>query len=189
MATASAAALVVIAGGTLAAVTQQRQNNEAIASVSNNRPAAHTKPAPPPGPLRVVSVSPDKSRDVNGGAPIKVTFSSALAPTSPLPSLSPKIAGNWQVSGDTATFTPSAGYLPGTAVTLKIPGGQGGVAGAAKSAGVLQTADTVRFTTGSYSTLRLQQLLTGWVVNIKRVVRLLDAAAAAVVRAKVMPTG
>jgi peptidoglycan hydrolase-like protein with peptidoglycan-binding domain len=160
MATASAAALVVVAGGTFAAVTQQRQNNEAIASVSNNRPAAHTKPTPPPGPLRVVSVSPGESRDVNGGAPIKVTFSSALAPTSPLPSLSPKIAGNWQVSGDTATFTPSAGYLPGTTVTLKIPGGQGGVTGAAASAGVLQAADTVRFTTGSYSTLRLQQVLT-----------------------------
>jgi transposase len=37
--------------------------------------------------------------------------------------------------------------------------------------------------------VRLQQLLTGWVVNIKRVVRLLDAAAAAVVRARVVPTG
>jgi hypothetical protein len=37
--------------------------------------------------------------------------------------------------------------------------------------------------------VRLQQLLTGWVVNIKRVVRLLDAAAAAVVRAGVVPTG
>ena len=160
MATAGAAALVVVAGGTFAAVTQQRQDNEAITSVSNNRPAAHAKPTPPPGPLRVVSVSPGESRHVNGGTPIKVTFSSALAPTSPLPSLSPRIAGNWQVSGDTATFTPSAGYLPGTTVTLKIPGGQGGVAGAAKSAGVLQTADTVRFTTGPYSTLRLQQLLT-----------------------------
>jgi peptidoglycan hydrolase-like protein with peptidoglycan-binding domain len=160
MATASAAALVVVAGGTFAAITQQRQNNEAIASVSNNRPAVHTKPTPPPGPLRVLSVTPGESREVNGGAPIKVTFSSALAPTSPLPSLSPEIAGNWQVSGDTATFTPSAGYLPGTTVTLKVPAGQGGVTGAAKSAGVLQTADTVRFTTGTYSTLRLQQLLT-----------------------------
>ena len=160
MATASAAALVVIAGGTFAAVTHQRQANEAIDSVSNNRPAAHTKTAPPAGPLRVVSVSPGESRDVNGGAPIKVTFSSALAPTSPLPSLSPKIAGSWQVSGDTATFTPATGFLPGTRVTLKIPGGQGGVVGAAKSAGVLQTAKTVRFTTGSYSALRLQQLLT-----------------------------
>ncbi len=34
--------------------------------------------------------------------------------------------------------------------------------------------------------VRLQQLLTGWVVNIKRMVRLLDAA---VVRARVVPTG
>jgi peptidoglycan hydrolase-like protein with peptidoglycan-binding domain len=89
-----------------------------------------------------------------------VTFSSALAPTTPLPSLTPKIAGSWQVSGATATFTPSAGYQPGTAVTLKIPGGQDGVTGAAKSAGVLMQPRTVRFTTGSFSTLRLQELLT-----------------------------
>ncbi len=156
-ATAGAAALVVIAGGTFAAVAHQRRSDEAITSVSDTRLAAHTKPAPP---LRVVSVSPGQSRDVNGGAPIKVTFSSALAPTTPLPSLTPKIAGSWQVSGATATFTPSLGYQPGTTVTLKIPGGQDGVTGAAKSAGMLKQPRTVRFTTGSFSTLRLQELLT-----------------------------
>jgi len=160
MATAGAAALVVITGGAFAAVTQQRQDHEAIASVSNDRPAAHTKPTPPAGPLRIVSVSPSGSRRVNGGAPIKVTFSSALAPQTPLPSLSPAVAGSWQVSGSTATFTPSVGYQPGTTVTLKIPGGQAGVAGAAKSAGTLKNSETVRFTTGSFSTLRLQELLT-----------------------------
>jgi lipoprotein-anchoring transpeptidase ErfK/SrfK len=159
-ATAGAAALVVIAGGTFAAITQQRLNHEAIASVSNDRPIAHAKPAPPPGPLRVVSVSPGESRHVNGGAPIKVTFSSALSPASPLPSLSPKVAGSWQVSGGTATFTPSVGYQPGTTVTLKIPGGQSGIVGAAKSAGTLAAGETVRFTTGAFSAVRLQQLLT-----------------------------
>jgi peptidoglycan hydrolase-like protein with peptidoglycan-binding domain len=159
-ATGGAAALVLIAGGTFAAVAHPGPNHETIASVSNNRPVAHAKPAPPAGPLRVVSVTPGDSHGVNGAAPIKVTFSSALAPTTPLPSLSPKIAGSWQVSGDTATFIPSVGYQPGTTVTLKIPGGTAGVVGAAKSAGVLKKAETVSFTTGSFATLRLQQLLT-----------------------------
>jgi peptidoglycan hydrolase-like protein with peptidoglycan-binding domain len=159
-ATAGAAALVIITGGTFAAVAHPAPDHEVIASVSNNRPAAHAKPVPAAGPLRVVSVTPGDSRGVNGAAPIKVTFSAALAPASPLPSLSPKISGSWQVSGDTATFTPSAGYQPGTTVTLKIPGGTGGVIGAAKPAGVLKKAETVSFTTGSLSTVRLQQLLT-----------------------------
>ena len=162
-ATAGAAALVAIAGGTFAAVGHPGSNHEAIASVSNEKSMRHAKPAAPAapaGPLHVVSVSPGTSRGVNGGAPITVTFSSALAPATPLPSLSPKIAGSWQVSGDSATFTPSAGYQPGTTVTLKIPGGAGGVTGAAKSAGLLKKSQTHRFTTGSFSTLRLQELLT-----------------------------
>jgi peptidoglycan hydrolase-like protein with peptidoglycan-binding domain len=96
---------------------------------------------------------------VNGGAPVKVTFSSALAPRSPLPTLSPRVSGSWQVAGDTATFTPSYGFLPGTSVTVRIPGGNGGVRGAAASAGVLKTSQSVSFTTGSFSTLRMQQVL------------------------------
>jgi peptidoglycan hydrolase-like protein with peptidoglycan-binding domain len=76
-----------------------------------------------------------------------------------LPALSPKIAGSWKIAGPVATFTPSAGYLPGTTVKLTIPGGKRGMTGAATSAGTLKKASTVEFTTGSYSMLRLQQLL------------------------------
>jgi peptidoglycan hydrolase-like protein with peptidoglycan-binding domain len=109
-------------------------------------------------PLRLLSVSPaDGTRHANGGAPITLTFSSALSPGTPLPTLSPKIAGSWKVSGATATFTPAAGYLPDTKVTLTIPAG---MAGAATAAGTLKKASTVKFTTGDYSTLGLQLILT-----------------------------
>jgi peptidoglycan hydrolase-like protein with peptidoglycan-binding domain len=74
-----------------------------------------------------------------------------------LPTLSPKIAGSWKVAGATATFTPSSGFLPDTKVRLTIPGG---MTGAAASAGTLKRASSVTFTTGSYSTLGLQQILT-----------------------------
>jgi peptidoglycan hydrolase-like protein with peptidoglycan-binding domain len=160
-ATASAAVLVVIAGGTIAAV-HPRTSPESIASVSNDKPL-HTKPKPVVhiAPLSLVSVSPaGGARQANGGAPIKVTFSSALAPLTPLPTLSPKISGSWAVSGKTATFTPSYGYLPGTKVTLKIPGGIGGMQGLANGAGTLAQPVTVEFTTGTFSTLRLQQVLS-----------------------------
>ena len=162
-ATAGAAVLVLIAGGTFAAISSQRASQETLTSAGNSKPLGHTAPkAPvaPAAPLQVVSVSPDSgARDVNGAAAIKVTFSSALAPQTPLPTLSPKIAGSWQVAGDTATFTPSYGYQPGTTVTVRIPGGKGGMQGAAASAGVLGEPSSVKFTTGSFSTLRLQQVL------------------------------
>ncbi len=156
---ATAAVLVFITGGAFAAVSSRATSHTTLAS--NDKPLDKPK-ARAAGPLKIVSVSPGSgARDVNGATAVTVTFSSALAPQTPLPSLSPKIAGNWQVSGATATFTPSAGYLPGTTVTLTIPGGADGILGAAATAGALQTARTVKFTTGSFSTLRLQELLTG----------------------------
>lgn len=163
-ATAGAAVLVLITGGTFAAVSSQRVGHDSPANASDSRQLARTSNEPrkavaPAAPLRVVSVTPaGGTHGANGGAPVKVTFSSALAPNSPLPTLSPKITGSWQVAGDTATFTPSYGFLPGTNVTVRIPGGNGGVQGAA--AGALKTSQSVSFTTGSFSTLRLQQMLT-----------------------------
>jgi lipoprotein-anchoring transpeptidase ErfK/SrfK len=74
--------------------------------------------------------------------------------------LSPRIPGSWQVSGRTATFTPQAGYAANTTVTVKIPGGSAGVQSAADADNVLAKTETVSFTTGSFSTLRLQELLT-----------------------------
>ena len=161
VATASVAALVLVAGGTFAAISAQRPSHEALAGAG--KPHAHSAPkAPAPAkPLKVVSVSPDNgARHVNGALVITVTFSSALTPQTPLPVLTPKIAGSWQVSGDTATFTPFYGYLPGTTVTVLIPGGETGMRGTSVSAGVLEESSRTTFTTGSFSTLRLQQVLS-----------------------------
>ena len=165
-ATAGAAVLVLIAGGTFAAVSSQRVSHDSLANASNSRQLTGTSNepgkvvGPPAAPLRVVSVTPASgTHGVNGGAPVTVTFSSALAPNSPLPTLSPKISGSWQVAGDTATFTPSYGFLPRTNVTVRIPGGNGGAQGAATAAGTLKTSQSVSFTTGSFSTLRMQQVL------------------------------
>jgi len=155
------AAIAVLVAGCAFVAAHPATNHQNISSVSDSKPLANVKPkAPPPDPLRVVSVSPSQSRYVNGASPITVTFSSTLAPATPLPTLSPKIAGSWQVTGATATFTPSYGYLPGTTVTLKIPGGNAGMRGLAASAGGLRKPATVTFTTGSFSTLRLQQVLS-----------------------------
>lgn len=165
-ATAGAAVLVLIAGGTFAAVSSQRVSHDSLANASDSKQLTGTSNeprkvvGPPAALLRVVSVTPaGGTHGANGGAPVTVTFSSALAPNSPLPTLSPKISGSWQVAGDTATFTPSYGFLPGTNVTVRIPGGNGGVQGAAAATGTLKTSQSVSFTTGSFSTLRMQQVL------------------------------
>jgi hypothetical protein len=158
-ATAGAAALVIIAGGTFAAVSSAGTGHQTLASVGDSKSLVQTKKKASAGPLHIVSVSPGTgARGVNGATPIKVTFSSDLSPSTPLPSLSPKVSGSWQVSGHTATFTPQTGYLADTRVTVKIPGGNAGVQGAADN--VLAKTKTVSFTTGSFSTLRLQELLT-----------------------------
>jgi len=165
--TAGAAAAVIVAGSAFAATSANASGTAGtsgtagqgkMVSAGDSRPI--TKQAPAPGPLRLLSVSPaGGSHHANGGAPVTLTFSSALSPGTPLPTLTPKIAGSWQVSGATVTFTPSYGYVPGTTVTLKIPGGTAGMAGAAASAGTLGASSRVTFTTGGYSTLRLQQIL------------------------------
>jgi peptidoglycan hydrolase-like protein with peptidoglycan-binding domain len=161
-ATAGTAAAVIVGGCAFAATSAHASGQEKLVNTGDSKqlgkPTASAAPSAAARPLRLLSVSPaGGAHDVNGGAPITLTFSSALSPSTPLPTLSPKIAGSWKVTGATATFTPSSGFLPHTKVTLTIPGG---TTGAAASAGTLKKASSATFTTGTYSTLGLQQILT-----------------------------
>jgi peptidoglycan hydrolase-like protein with peptidoglycan-binding domain len=160
--TAVAATAVLVAGCAFAATDSTSPSHETIANASDSKQVTKhvTVQAAPVAPLKLVSVTPaGGDRDANGGDPITVKFSSALSPQTPLPTLSPSVAGSWQVSGSTATFTPKSGYVAGTRVRVKVPGGADGMLAAAASAGTLKTSSVTSFTTGSYSTLRLQQLL------------------------------
>jgi len=155
-ATAGTAAAVIVAGCAFAA-SAQGGGQEKLVNAGDSKPIAKPSASATVAPLRLLSVSPaGGTHHADGGGPITLTFSSALSPATPLPSLSPKIAGSWQVSGATATFTPASGYLPDTKVKLTIPGG---MTGAAAAAGTLSQTSTVTFTTGTYSTLGLQQFL------------------------------
>jgi len=169
--TAFSAGLVLVAGISIVtfvapgshAAPLSAADRTAVKSAKSNAKKADLEPA---GPLTVVSVSPaDGSRYANGGLPVKVVFSAPLAANSPMPTLSPRIAGSWRAAGNTAVFTPSTGYLPRTKVTVSVPGGATGVQAAgvtpATTPGYGYLASSVKdtFTTGSFSTLRLQQLL------------------------------
>lgn len=155
MAIAAAAALVMVAGGAYAGTTGHAGTPApaSVSRVSDTRSA----PKPPPPALQVTSITPGQdATGVNGTDPITVTFASPLAPDTALPRLSPHIPGSWQVSGATATFTPKTGFQPSTGVTVTIPAG---VRGMGLNAPVVPKTITKRFTTGSFSENRLQQLL------------------------------
>jgi peptidoglycan hydrolase-like protein with peptidoglycan-binding domain len=107
--------------------------------------------------LTVVSVAPSGS-GVPAGAPITVQFSTDLAPDSPLPTLSPPVAGAWAVlSPSLIQYQATGPLVPGTTEAVTVPGGSGG---AVSSEGEhLGQTVTSQFTVAPGSTLRLQQLL------------------------------
>jgi hypothetical protein len=112
-----------------------------------------------PATLRVLSISPGNSADpVTADDPVRVVFSAAPAPASPLPTFSPAVAGRWHAAGGGAlVFTPAVPLPPATELTLRIPAGSAGVRSAAGA--VLAAPATAVFQAGGWSTLRLEQLL------------------------------
>ena len=163
--TASSAALVLAAGIIVVAFASPRSHAALVSSESPAHDSVAGRTAQAAASLQVVSVTPAAdSRGVNGTSQIKVQFSAPLAAGSPMPTLSPDIAGSWSVAGDTAVFTPAVGFSQDTKVTVNIPGGLAGVESAAGqkagNGGTLSSDSSPSFTTGSFSTLRLQQLLS-----------------------------
>jgi L,D-transpeptidase catalytic domain/Putative peptidoglycan binding domain len=118
--------------------------------------AAATPTAPPPA-LRVSSVSPTGT-NVAAGSTIAVQFSTDLAPNSPMPTLTPAVAGAWVVlSPSLLEYQASGPLVPGATETVTVPGGGSGVIGS-QGQHMAQTL-TSQFTVAPGSTLRLQQLL------------------------------
>jgi peptidoglycan hydrolase-like protein with peptidoglycan-binding domain len=159
--TASGAALVLGAGVMIVAFASPGSH---ASLVSSEAPANGIKPLQPAVALQMVSMTPAAgAKGVNGTRPIRVQFSVPLAPTSPMPTLSPSIAGHWAVQGNAAVFTPAVGWSQKTKVTVKIPGGLAGVISAegatAGDGGTLGSNLSRSFTTASFSTMRLQQLM------------------------------
>jgi hypothetical protein len=152
-----AAVIVALLGaGTLVAISHASAQQGKAGAAGRRRAGGQQRDTATGGPLRVLSVSPaDRSRGVNGAAPIRVTFSAPLSPATQLPQLRPHIAGNWQrASASTLEFVPRSGFTEGTAVRLRIPAGMTSAGGAQLGAPV-----SVRFRTGHYSRLGLDTLL------------------------------
>jgi peptidoglycan hydrolase-like protein with peptidoglycan-binding domain len=138
-------AVLAIAAGGFVAVDRLHSNQ-----------AAATSASPPPA-LTISSVSPTGT-SVAAGSTITVQFSTDLAPNSPLPTLSPPVAGSWAVlSPSLLEYQATGPLVPGATETVTVPGGASGVIGSEGQR--LAQSSTSQFTVAPGSILRLQQLL------------------------------
>ncbi len=131
-----------------------------VALVLHSHPV--TAAAPPPAPvlpLTVTAVTPATGAEaVPASATITVQVSTPLALDSPLPSLSPAVAGAWSWASPTELqFTGAGPLVPGSSETLTVPGGDTGLLG--QQGQRLAATYTDSFSVAQGSTLRLQQLL------------------------------
>jgi len=109
-------------------------------------------------PIRVVSVTPaNQATGVDGANPIIVTFNRPVSVSSPKPTLTPSVPGDWTAFGDSLEFMPTTPFSESTNVTVQVPGGASGVH--SSTGGMLTAAVTSQFTTGSYSQAGLAVLL------------------------------
>ena len=168
--TASGATLVLAAGVMFVTFASPGSHASLVSSegpangINGSYGAYGSKPLQPAVALQMVSMTPAAgAKGVNGTRPVRVQFSVPLAPNSPMPTLSPSIAGHWAVQGNAAVFTPAVGWSQKTKVTVKIPGGMAGVVSAegatAGDGGTLGSNLSRSFTTGSFSNMRLQELM------------------------------
>lgn len=146
-------AVLIGAGGVYLYLHKSSPAQAASSGSKNAKTAALAK-----GPEHVVSVSPASgATGVNGASDIRVVFSEPLSATSAMPTLTPAIKGTWQRSGSTAVFVPDRGFSPRTKVTVQIPSGSAGIR--SNGGGTLATPMTVSYQVGTFSMVRMEQLL------------------------------
>ena len=147
--------VVVVAG--VGAAAAARSTGGKVSATPTTAAPAHAVVST--RPLAIVSASPvDGATGVPSDATVTVQFSEPLSAHTPMPTLTPPVAGSWQLlTPTTLAFVAAAPLVPSSTETLTVPAGAGGVQSAGGVA--LGQGATVRFTVAAGSTLRLQQLL------------------------------
>jgi len=95
---------------------------------------------------------------VSPAGPITVQLTEPLAQGSPMPEITPSVAGSWALtSATTLTFQPDSSLVPFQTYTVTVPGGADGLRGT--SGARLASNVKIDFKIAAGSFLRLQQLL------------------------------
>jgi lipoprotein-anchoring transpeptidase ErfK/SrfK len=140
---------VIAVGGATAGIVAATSSGGGSGVGASRAADAAKHAATKPVALRLVSISPQGGATAaNGATGVTVTYNEPLPANASMPSLTPAIAGSWSRQGDTVVFTPTSGYPSGTKVTVTADAG-----------GKTASTTTSTFTTGKYSTLRLQEIL------------------------------
>jgi L,D-transpeptidase catalytic domain/Bacterial Ig-like domain len=133
-------------------------------STHNHTPTAAASPPPTdkhgkPIAEEVLSSSPAPGASgVSPNTMISLTLSQPLAADSPMPKLSPSVAGSWKLASPTnLVFQPTASFVPGATETVIVGTGAAGLEGLDGER--TTTKLTVGFHIAQGSVLRLQQLL------------------------------
>ena len=145
---------VVVAVAAVVVVTEVVPKSDTGRAASAPTPAANA--ADVSGPFTVVATSPaNTATAVPSDATITVQLSDPVASGSPTPTLSPAVAGSWQLlTPTTFTFVAAAPFVPSTTETIAVPATVTSTDGK-----TLGTATSAEFTVAAGTTLRLQQLL------------------------------
>jgi L,D-transpeptidase catalytic domain len=103
------------------------------------------------GPLHVRAITPTGSADM----PVRVIFNNPLTTSSPMPTITPAVAGTWvHLSASELSFQAASPLLPGTAYTVTVPATTTQADGT-----TLRTAVSRQIGVAVGSTLRLNQVL------------------------------
>jgi peptidoglycan hydrolase-like protein with peptidoglycan-binding domain len=150
------AGVAVVAVAATAVVVHENKNRAAASPTSVAAAAREVGVATRAAPFSVASVTPaNGATQVPSDATISVQFSLALSAHSVTPTLTPAVAGTWEVvTPDTFEFVASGPLVPLSTETVTVPAGVTSATGKA-----LSRPATTEFTVGQGSTLRLQQLL------------------------------
>ena len=148
-------ATVAVVGAGVAVVAVRDNPGKAGASSPTGKVVLTSQSAP----FGVVALNPTTgTTQVPSDDTITVRFSAPLSDHSPTPSLSPAVAGHWEiVTPDTFAFIPTAPLVPSATETVTVPAGRSGVTSAEGKK--LTHGASAQFTVAAGSTLRLQQLL------------------------------
>ncbi len=127
---ALALATIAPAGVALASTRALSNGGAAQATPGVSTSVGETTPAPPTAPTKpAVSAKPTvrtkitalpKGAILDATAPLRVRLSAPPAPGSPVPMLSPGVAGKWTTVGDYESFKPKSTLEPCTTYTLTV---------------------------------------------------------------------
>jgi hypothetical protein len=161
LSTAFAVIAILLVGGVIGVIATRvvEQHNRTSPRTTTTTQAGATGGGGATTALQVISEAPaNGSMGIDGDAAIVLTFSAPISASSPLPTLTPAVAGTWSRGDKTLTFTPSTGFTPLSTVTVAVPAGRTGLSSA--TGAELAEPLTEQFRTANGSVLRLQQLLS-----------------------------